>query len=407
MTTYRSRELTQPLLNALTDMPVVVVTGMRQVGKSTLLQEDPILKKRRYITLDDFPQLEAARRDPESLLGGDDPVTVDEAQKSPELLTVIKRMVDRNRTPGRFLLSGSANFALLKGIAETLAGRAIYFILHPFTRREILGKTGSPPFLIRLFQSLDPAGKSASPLASREILSGGMPPVCLAAVRQAALWFRGYEQTYIDRDLRQLSQVADLLSFRHLLQLTALRSGHILKLSELGRDAKLTSATASRYLGLMETSFLIQRVGPYLGNRAARLIKSPKLYLSDSGLACHLSGIDSLDITADEPLRGAMFETYVAQNLAGILDAHWPDARLLFWNVQGRYEVDFVIESRRQVMAIEVKAAGRWTEGDLSGLKAFLDKTPNCRAAILAYNGTQSVQLGKRLWAIPLGLLLS
>lgn len=407
MTAYRARELTEAIADALIDMPVVVVTGMRQVGKSTLLQEDALFKNRRYITLDDFAQLEAARHNPETLLGRDVPITVDEAQRSPALLTVVKQMVDRDRRPGRFLLSGSANFLLLKNIAETLAGRAIYFTLHPFNRREIKGNISSEPFLVRFSRTLDVQSNSVHPVEPREVLLGGMPPVCLERLRNPALWFKGYEQTYIDRDLRQLSQVADLLSFRHLMQLTALRSGHILNLSELARDAKLTVTTTSRYMSLLETSFVIRRIGPYLGNRSARLIKSPKLYISDSGLACHLTGIDNLDATANEPLRGAMFETYVAQNLASLLDARWPTARLYFWNVQGRYEVDFVIEAGRQVIAIEVKAASRWSEGDLSGLRAFLAKTSHCRAAILAYNGTGPVQLDKRLWAIPLGLLLS
>lgn len=407
MTAYRARELTEAIADALIDMPVVVVTGMRQVGKSTLLQEDALFKNRRYITLDDFAQLEAARHNPETLLGRDVPITVDEAQRSPALLTVVKQMVDRDRRPGRFLLSGSANFLLLKNIAETLAGRAIYFTLHPFNRREIKGNVSSEPFLVRFSRTLDVQSNSVHPVEPREVLLGGMPPVCLERLRNPALWFKGYEQTYIDRDLRQLSQVADLLSFRHLMQLTALRSGHILNLSELARDAKLTVTTTSRYMSLLETSFVIRRIGPYLGNRSARLIKSPKLYISDSGLACHLTGIDNLDATANEPLRGAMFETYVAQNMASLLDAHWPAARLYFWNVQGRYEVDFVIEAGRQVIAIEVKAASRWSEGDLSGLRAFLAKTSHCRAAILAYNGTRPVQLDKRLWAIPLGLLLS
>ena len=407
MTPYRPRELTRVVADALADMPVVVLTGMRQVGKTTLLREEGLFKDRRYVTLDDFPQLEAARGNPEALLGGDAPITVDEAQRSPELLTVIKRMVDRDRRPGRFLLSGSANFLLLKNVAETLAGRAVHFTLHPFNKREIGGGLPSEPFLVRFFRSLDVPPGSVRPLDSQEVLSGGMPPVCLARLRNPGLWFKGYEQTYIDRDLRQLSQVADLLAFRHLMQLAALRSGHLLKISELARDAKLTVATASRYLGLLEASFVIRRIAPYLGNRSARLIKSPKIYVSDSGLACHFAGIDSLDAAANEPLRGAVFETYAAQNLASILEARWPKARLFFWNVQGRHEVDFVIESGRQTMAIEVKAASRWSQSDLSGLRAFLASTSNCRAGILAYNGTQPVRLEKRLWAIPLGLLLS
>lgn len=413
-TVFRAREITPALLHALVHMPVVVLTGMRQVGKSTLLQHQPELARRRYVSLDDFAHLEAARRDPEAFLAGDEPVTVDEAQKCPELLPVIKRLVDQRRVPGRFLLSGSANFALLRGITESLAGRAVYLTLHPFTRRELAGRLEEEPFLVRFFRAAAPEALLAAappgapaPVAPEEVLRGGMPPVCLGAAGDPGLWFRGYEQTYLERDVRALSQVADLIAFRRLLVLTALRTGQVLKVSELARDARLAAATAGRYLGVLEASCVVRRLAPYLANRASRLIKSPKLYLSDAGLAAHLAGVTALDPGMDEPLRGALLETYVAQNLAGILEARWPEARLSFWHVQGRHEVDFVIEAGRATLAMEVKAGSRWQERDLAGLRAFLAATPGCRAAILAHQGTAAARLGERLWALPLSLLLS
>jgi predicted AAA+ superfamily ATPase len=155
---------------------------------------------------------------------------------------------------------------------------------------------------------------------------------------------------------------------------------------------------------LLEASFIINRISPYLKNKAGRLIKSPKLYISDSGLACYLSGIES---AKSELIKGAMFETYVAQNLSGIIDTRWPEASIYFWHVQGRYEVDFVIEAGNRCLALEVKSAVRWDDRDLVGLRAFLSSTSHCVAAVLAYNGTEMVKLGERLWAVPLGLLLS
>lgn len=409
MTDYRTREITGLLVQLLSDMPVVVLTGMRQCGKSTLLTRERVLGNRRYVSLDDFVQLEAAKTNPEAFLSGDDPVTIDEAQKCPELFPLIKQIVDRDRKPGQFLLSGSANFSLLKGISESLAGRAIYLTLHPFTSREISGHCSTSPFIRNFFHTLElPAQElPARPLKAEQVLAGGMPTVALGQIRHPSTWFKGYEQTYLERDLRALSQVADLISFRHLMNLVALRSGCLLKTSELARDAKLNAATTSRYLNLLETSFLIRRVAPFLSSRAGRLIKSPKVYMTDSGLACHLAGIRHLAPDSDEPLRGAMFETFVAQNLAGILEARWPEAGLLFWHVQGRHEVDFVIQAGREIMAIEVKTATRWTQRDLSGLRAFLSATPNCKAGILAYNGTEAVQLNQRIWAVPLSLVLS
>jgi len=391
------------------DMPVVVLTGMRQCGKSTLLTHEKALGKRRYVSLDDFAQLEAAKTNPEAFLSGEEPITIDEAQRCPELFNVIKGMVDRERKPGRFLLSGSANFSLLKGMSESLAGRAIYLTLHPFTLREISGGYDKEPFLIRFFRTrkIPTDERSGHPLEASDILSGGMPTVSLGQVRHPPVWFKGYEQTYIERDLRALSQVANLISFRHLMRLVALRTGQVLKISELARDAKMNAVTTSRYLNLMETSFLIRRIAPFLSNRASRVIKSPKIYPADSGLACHLASVDDLAPDSGEPLRGAMFETYAAQNLAGILEAHRPDARLMYWNVQGRHEVDFVIQSGKEILAIEVKAATRWDKSDLSGLRAFLSATPACKAAILACNGTEAVQIDPMIRVVPLSLLLS
>jgi predicted AAA+ superfamily ATPase len=405
MTRYLNRDIGSIVLEALNDMPVVVITGMRQTGKSTFLQKQEELKDRRYITLDDFAYLEAAKENPEGLVENDAPLTIDEAQRCPEILTAIKKIVDRKRRRGQFLLSGSANFAILRGISESLAGRAVYLSLHPFTHREIASHISEKPFLYKFFESQKiPKVDSIYPIKDEAILKGGMPSVCLDEVKNRSFWFKGYEQTYLERDLRELSQIGNIISFRHLMHLTALRSGQLLSPSQLCRDAKLNVATTSRYLSLLEASFIIYRLNPYIRSKTSRLIKSPKIYLSDSGLACYLAGIKSLE---SEPLKGAMFETYVAQNLSGIIDSRWTDAKLYFWNVQGRHEVDFVIEEGNRCLAIEVKASARWEDRDFSGLRAFLSTTPNCIAAILAYNGTRVVKLGEKIWAIPLSIILS
>jgi predicted AAA+ superfamily ATPase len=408
MTGYLPREIADVVHQALASLPVVALTGMRQTGKTTFLREQPELRGRRYLTLDDFALLEAARRDPEGLLDGDAPLTIDEAQRCPELLLAIKRAVDHDRRPGQYLLSGSANFALLHGIAETLAGRAIYLQLHPLSRRE-LSAARSQPFLRALFDQPDhrPRRGSAQPaVPAEDVLLGGMPPVRLGDPRSASFWFTAFEQTYIERDVRALSQVADLISFRRVLHLAALRTGQVLNQSDLGRDAQLSAATAGRYLGLLETSFLVARLPPFLGNRATRRIKAPKIYLADAGLAAHLAGVHALDAEIEEPLRGPLLETYVCHNLLALLGARWPAARLCYWHIQGRHEVDFVIESGRDCLAIEVKSGSRWKDRDISGLQAFLAATPRCRAALLAYTGEEVVSLGDRLWAAPIGVVL-
>ncbi len=406
MTDYLPHEITPRLARALKSLPVAVLSGLRQAGKSTLLQhEKSIATGRVYRTLDDFAMLAAARSNPESLLK--DATILDEVQRCPELLLAIKRSVDGQRRAGRFVLSGSANLSLLSHVSETLAGRAAYFTLHPMTRREIRGRIAEPPFLTEFIRTQAFPKGEGDPVSELEVLMGGLPPACLGPADGLAEWFRGYVQTYVERDVRQLSQIADLVAFRTLVQLAALRTGQVLVISTLARDAKLNAATAGRYLNLLETSFLVRRLPPFLNNRTSRLIKSPKLYFTDSGLAAFLAGTDSLEPGHDDLMRGALFETYVAQNIAGLLEAHLPDAHLTFWHEQGRHEVDFVIESGRKVFAMEVKSASRWSENDLSGLRAFLARTPACAAAILAYNGRDAVELGDRLFAIPLGHLLA
>ena len=405
MTGYLPREIAPRLEKALHRLPVVVLSGLRQSGKSTLLQNEPaIVRGHAYQTLDDFPTLAAAQANPESLL--ENPTILDEVQRCPELLVAVKKNVDTERRSGRFILSGSANLALLGHVSETLAGRAGYFTLHPMTRRERQRITTRAPFLVEFLNSPMLPSDKARTVSEQEVLIGGLPPACLEPASDVAEWFRGYTQTYVDRDVRQLSQITDLVAFRTLAQLAALRTAQVLVVSTLARDAKLNAVTAGRYLNLLETSFLIRRLPPFLKNRSSRLIKSPKLYFTDSGLAAHLAGMTTLEPGHDDLLRGALFETYIAQNLAALLEAHRPDAQLAYWHEQGRHEVDFVIEDGRKVYAIEVKAATRWSEGDLSGLRKFLERTPACAGAILAYNGKDAAKLSDRLWAIPMGQLL-
>jgi uncharacterized protein len=404
--TYLERDIAGRLARALGDFPVVVLTGPRQTGKTTFLRHDPRLARRRYVTLDDFAALEAARRDPESFVRTDKPITIDEAQRGPELLLAIKAEVDRARHSGRFVLSGSAQLGLLEGVSESLAGRALYLHMHPFSQRERTRAVAGRPPLMDLFDGIAPRNATFKPVEPGEVLTGGMPPVCLGQVSDAAAWFTGYEQTYLERDVRALAQVGNLVQFRNILHLAALRTAQLLNVSDLARDAKLNVITTSRYLSIMEASFLVNRIEPYLRNRATRLVKSPKIHLADAGLAAFLAGVDDIGPRSDEPLRGALYETYVAQNLASILDAHWPKARLSYWNVQGRHEVDFVVEVGRDSMAVEVKAASRFDDRDLGGLRAFVRATPRCKAAILAYNGSTVASLGDRMWAIPLRMLL-
>lgn len=407
MTTYRARELSDLVGRALKVMPVVTITGLRQAGKTTFLQEDKVFQGRQYFTLDDLGTLAVARREPEALVRGSGPVIIDEVQRCPELLLAVKREVDRQRSPGRFVLSGSASLALLGKISESLAGRALYLTLHPFTRREQHGELSESPFIVQLLSGFDLSSTPArEPISGAEILAGGMPPVILCEAPDRNLWFLGYEQTYLERDVRDLSQVA-LVAFRHLLRLAAHHTGRILNQSELAREARLPVSTASRYLNLLETSFVLTRLAPHLRSPASRLIKSPKIFFTDAGLAGYLSGVRELGAGPDEPLRGPLFETYVLQNLAGILDAHLPEAELTFWSIQGRHQVELVITLGCDSLAVSVRPDGCFSDRDVHNLRAFAGATPGVKAAILAYNGAETVKISDGMYAIPIALLLS
>lgn len=406
MTAYLPREITARLIRARTYMPVVVLSGLRQIGKSTLLQcEHTLTQGLIYRTLDDFATLAGARSAPEALL--EQAAVIDEVQRCPDLLLALKQKIDASRRTGEYILSGSANLALLGKVSETLAGRAAYFTLHPMTRRERNNTTAREPFLISFLRNQSLPAVKSHPIKDEEVFSGGLPPACLGAKENRAEWFRSYVQTYIERDVRQISQITDLISFRTLAQLAALRTGQVLVISSLARDAKLNAATTGRYLNLLETSFLIRKLPPFLKNRSSRLIKSPKLYFADSGLAAWMCGLNSFERGRDDLLRGSLFETYIAQNFFALLDAYLPDAQLSYWHEQGRHEVDFIIEYNRAVFAIEVKTTTRWNETDLASLRTFLERTPTCQAALLVYNGTEAVKLDDRLYAIPMGTLLT
>ena len=410
---YRTRDLSGYVAKAISTLPVVVITGLRQAGKTTFLRQDPLLSDRRYLSLDDLATLESARTNPDALVSSPGPLLIDEAQRVPDLFLAIKRAVDVDRAPGRFVLSGSANLALLEGITESLAGRALYLRLHPFTRREAL-EIGESPFLPRFFESPSDAIRQAATedieevggaVRDEEILSGGMPPVVTLDIDRR-LWFLGYEQTYVERDVRQLSQIPDLVPFRNVLQLSALRTGQLLNLSNLAQDARISPTTASRYMDLLETSFVIERLPPFLQSRAQRLRKTPKLFFADSGLAAHLAAVEDISSGSGQNMRGHLWETWAFQNLRGIVDSFLPGADIGYWSIQGRTEVDFVVSYKRRAVAIEVKASSTFGRNDLKGLRTFVEQTPQAKAGLLAYNGTQVLDLGGEIYAVPLARLL-
>lgn len=395
------RLVTRSLLDRLRVMPAVVVTGARQTGKSTLVQ-DLVPGGRSYFSLDDLDVVDAARRDPEALVGGSGPVTLDEVQREPDLLHAVKRAIDKDRKPGRFLLTGSANLLLMRKVSESLAGRASYLTLWPMTRREQrgLGRCGLWDDLLATRDQnwLDLlAAQPDEPEDWRALARRGgfpTPAVHLTKAADRAVWFDGYVRTYLERDLQELSAVAALPDFRRLMRAACFRLGQLLNQTELGRDVALPQPTVHRYLNLLETSYVLVRLPAYAVNRTKRLIKSPKLYWGDTGVALHLAeGADP---------NGAHLENLVLQDLLAWRDARLEQAELFYWRTTIGEEVDFVIEAGGRLLPIEVKASGRPRLGDARHLRTFrAEYGRKARAALLLHTGKTLEWIAPDVLAVP------
>ncbi len=402
---YDVRTLPRAVGTALRDrlavMPVVVLTGARQTGKSTLA-EHLVPGHRRYYTLDDLDVLDVARRDPEALVSGSQPVTLDEVQRAPDLLQAVKRAVDRERTPGRFLVTGSANLLLMRQVSESLAGRASYLTLWPMTRREQQGD-GRCGAWEEIVATRDEdwlellAAQPATPEDWRAPAQRGgypTPATTLRTTAERAIWFDGYVRTYLERDLQDLASISALPDFRRLMRAASLRLGQLLNQTELGRDVALSQPTVHRWLNLLETSYLAVRLPAYAVNRTKRLIKSPKLYWNDVGLALHLAG-------QDEP-TGAHLENLVLHDLLAWRDARLDRAEISYWRTVVGEEVDFVIETSGQLIPIEVKASPRPRLADAAHLRAFqTEYGKEARAGLLVHTGDRLEWLAGNVLAVP------
>jgi len=396
--------LTSTLQDAIQHHPIVVLTGARQVGKSTLLLNAEPFCGWRFHTMDDFDTLRLAREFPQELWAGTDRVVLDEVQRAPELLLAIKRAVDRNPGQMRFVLSGSAHLLLMRHVSESLAGRAVYFILHPMTLGEMHRASPSDILARALAGDWPEEGTLPEdpPDPARHLLRGFLPSLLTFDSPQSWVrWWDGYVATYLERDLRQFSQIGDLLDFRRLMELLALRSGQVLNQSELGRDAHLSQPTVHRYLNLLEMTHLFERLPAYRVSRTSRLIKSPKVFWSDPGLAIFLSGIYTVEDLNRARELGAYFETMLFHHLRVLAGLLTPPARLYFWRTRSGQEVDFVIEHGRRLLAVEVKRSTQVGYGDAATLRAFLDEYPEASGGLLLYGGNAIHRLGEKIVALP------
>jgi predicted AAA+ superfamily ATPase len=399
---YLERWIEPQLAEATKQLPVLVLTGARQTGKSTLLRRAKPFRSWRYQTLDDPDVASAAERDPASLFEPGAGTVLDEVQKAPALLHAVKWEIDRKRGT-RFVLLGSANLLLMSRVGESLAGRAAFFHLGPMTLGETAGRP-MPPSPAELLD-FDASGASvppAPPPAAPLLLRGFLPPVLsLRGEELLFRWWDGYVASYLERDLRQLARVDALADFRRLMELAALRTGCLANQTDLARDGRMSQPTVHRHLNLLETSHLLERIPGYTAGRSARLVKSPKIHWADPGLATFLCRLWSQKEVEESREKGGLFETLVFHHLRVLAGLTNPKARLFHWRRGDGAEVDFVWEHGRTVVAVEAKLGSRPASADADGLRKFLADHPDAKGGILVHGGKEARRLDRKIVALP------
>ena len=403
------RHLAPRIREALTDRPVVALVGPRQAGKSTLaldLVGSGALK--RYVTLDDAVVLAAARDDPAGFVAGlPHGSVIDEAQRAPELYLAIKARVDRDRRPGAFLVTGSADVLVLPEIAEALVGRVEIVTLLPMSAGELVGqtedfvawalRTDSPHVVV-------PEGPEA--MAER-IVKGGFPEPSQAGDRFRGRWFGSYVSTIVQREVRDLAGIRGLAELPRLLSMLAARSASLVNVAELSRTAGIPQTTLRRYLTLIEGAFVTHTLPAWTGDAGRRLVRAPKLHLTDTGVAAWLTGTDATRLLDDRGRFGALLESLVAAEIRKQLGWSAVDARLSHYRSHDGVEVDLVLENRAgRVTGIEVKSSATVRPDDLRGLRRLAERVPDRWVrGIVLYLGRESVSFGKHLDVLPVAAL--
>lgn len=408
-TGHIKRLLRSALEEALADTPVVCLLGARQAGKSTLAEI--LAPDRHYITLDDQNFLQAATSDPAGFVAQlPDFVTLDEVQRVPELLLAIKRRVDADRRPGRFLLTGSANLLQLPRLADSLAGRMECLFLQPFSEAEKEGAHGH--FLKRLLD-----GELKEPLRGTKdvkrstlperLIMGGYPEPNQRSRNRARQWHRQYLRSLMERDIRDVARIKDSNNLARLLELLAHRTAELLNISSLANDLHVDRQTADRHLAILEKLFLLRILPAWHRNSSKRLIKAPKVHVCDSGLAATLADLHPEDWNAKRDRFGHLLESFVLQQL--VAQAGWTDPDLRFWHYRDKdkVEVDCVITRGRKVWGIEVKAAATVTSSDAAGLHRLAEQAKgDFQSGIVLYDGDSVVPLGQSgFLGVPLSKL--
>ena len=407
---YR-RSLEEPLRTALADTPVVLLNGARQTGKTTLART---LADRghaaTYISLDDAGTLSLARNDPVGFLAGlEGSVILDEVQRAPELLTAIKIEVDRQRTPGRFLLTGSANVLALPRLSESLAGRMEILTLRPLSQSEIEGSRYG--FVDSLFEPKAP--QAELPVFMRRemierVMRGGYPePFARNGEARRRAWFRSYITTILQRDVRDIADIGRLTDMPHLLALLASRIASLLNLADISRSLGMPYTTLHRYMALLEATYLVQLLPAWSSNLGSRVVKSPKLLLNDTGLAASLLGLNAERLQQDGKQFGALLENFVAMEVQK--DIGWSHVQPLLYHFRTHIgqEVDLLLEDPSgRIVGIEVKASATADPAHFRGLVALAEAAgERFVRGIVLYTGMSVTPFSRNMHAVPISAL--
>jgi len=397
------------LTEALADSPIVLVHGPRQCGKTTLAQIIGERKGYAYVSFDDAVLCAAAQADPVGFAGDlPERVILDEVQRVPALFSALKVAVDRKRSAGRFILTGSANVLLVPKLADSLAGRMEIIRLHPLAQCELNRRTTS--FLDSLFTGnfkTRQTDRLASQLAEK-IVAGGYPAALARPTeRRRATWYRDYLDALVQRDVRDLARISSLDILPRLLTLAASQTARLLNVADLSSPFQVSRPTIRDYVTLLERVFLVDSLAPWHSNRLSRLIKTPKLHVGDTGLACALLGINAAALASDRPLLGQLLETFAFQELRR--QASWYGESVAFFHYRDKdgAEVDIVIERGARALAgIEIKASATVTGADFRGLRKLKEASgKRFVAGIVLYDGEACASFGDGMFAVPVRAL--
>jgi len=404
------RNLKPVILEATKDTPVILVNGARQTGKSTLIRHlFPPDQRPDYFSFDDLARLSAARSGPQSFVDAlPERVVLDEIQRVPELFLPIKLSVDQNRKPGRFLITGSADVLSLPKIADSLAGRIEVHTIWPLSQGEIRGRLEN--FIDAAFS--DKSLPTVKPTTITEVIryatTGGYPDVIRRDdPHRRASWYDGYITSLMERDVRDLANIDQLIALPNLLQLLASRAGALLNNADISRSLQLNVSTLRRYLGLLELLFLVVPLRPWYRNVGKRLVKSPKIYLNDTGLLCHLLSCNEKALSTNPTLFGGVFENFVLMELIKQLGWSKTRAKIYHYRTVSGQEVDIVLEAADgRIVGIECKSSSSVSADTFKGMHSLKeDAGKKFHRGIVLYIGTSTVSFSKQFQAVPASAL--